>query len=95
MIVKCPFEQHWICHIVVAVGIMAIVGTAGYFSVEKSSRFIFGAYAGAIAGVAYYAGREVRDFEKLHYIDWAGFFAPLIACSAIFATCLLIARARG
>ena len=36
-------------------------------------------------GISFYAGREIRDWEKLHDwklsgFDWKGLLAPIVAC---------------
>lgn len=39
---------------------------------------------GLVAGVMFYAGREVRDREKLGTWDWPGLIAPVVACVAVW-----------
>jgi hypothetical protein len=38
------------------------------------------ALAGMASGIAFYAGREIRDREKLGTWDYPGLIAPLVAC---------------
>lgn len=51
---------------------------------------VAGAGAGALAGIAFYAGREVRDWEKLGAFDWKGWLAPLIGNGALFLLSVVV-----
>jgi hypothetical protein len=42
-------------------------------------------FAGTASGIAFYAGREVRDREKLGSWDYAGLIAPVLGCSVVHA----------
>jgi len=40
--------------------------------------------AWALAGAVFYAGREIRDREKLGVWDWPGLVAPVTASTALW-----------
>lgn len=56
---------YWAHHVLIASGIMLACWP------------VFGLQAGALAGAMFYAGREVRDREKLGAWDWPGLLAPV------------------
>ena len=66
----CPLPRYYLCHALVAQVIMWALAP------------IFGLTAGALAGAAFYIGREVRDREKLGTWDWPGLAAP-VAVNAV------------
>lgn len=41
-------------------------------------------YAFALAGFLFYLGREIRDWEKLGFIDWPGILFPFYSSLIIF-----------
>lgn len=43
------------------------------------------AFGNLWVGASFYAGREIRDWEKLEprHFDQKGFWAPVLACAAI------------
>jgi hypothetical protein len=44
---------------------------------------------GFFYGAMFYTGREVRDMEKLGFIDWKGWIAPMIASLLFFLLIIL------
>jgi hypothetical protein len=74
---NCPLPRYWMCHIAVALGIAAAIWP------------LLGLTAGLAAGVAFYAGRELTQWEQgggpgLPF-DWKGIAAPAAACLAVLA----------
>lgn len=70
---NCPLPRYWMCHIAVAlliaVTLWPIVGLRG----------------GLTTGVAFYAGREIVQWQMGLPFDWKGIAAPAIACLIIGA----------
>lgn len=58
--------RYWLRHAAIALAISAAA--------------FFVPHAWALAGAVFYAGREIRDREKLGVWDWPGLLAPLAAC---------------
>lgn len=77
----CPLPRYWMCHIVVVIIIAVAIWPA---SLE----------AGLWAGVAFYFGREITQWEQgggpgLPF-DWPGLIAPVAACAIIYILSTLI-----
>jgi len=61
---------HW--HGIVSVAIMLVV-------ILISLPFPFdGLFAGYGLGMGFYIGREIRDLEKLGFMDWHGLIYPML-----------------
>jgi hypothetical protein len=63
---------YWINHALIALGIAALLW------------WPFGITAGLCAGIAFYAGREIAQWEIYKTFDWKGLVAPLVACAIVF-----------
>lgn len=64
---KTPFP-YWLDHAIIACIISALVTIV----LDEPA-------AGWCAGAFFYIGREVRDYEKLGWLDWRGLVAPVVA----------------
>lgn len=65
---NCPLPRYWMCHIIVAIIIAAVVGT------------VLDPLAGATAGGFFYIGREYTQWESGLQFDWKGLLAPVATC---------------
>ncbi len=72
---------YWLEHVFVAVTIQVVVGTLLDVTLLSTD----GVTAGTAAGIAFYAGREIRDRQKLGRWDWPGLIAPVLACLIVWA----------
>lgn len=76
--IECPLSRYYFCHAAIA---LLIALTLAPF---------LGANAGLAAGVAFYAGREVAQWQEGRPFDWKGLLAPFIACAAVFVVVQLV-----
>ncbi len=53
------------------------------------------AFCACLAPVFYYFGREMRDLEKLGYVDWYGLLMPVGASVVLTALYLLVAAVEA
>ncbi len=74
----CPLPRYWLCHALVAQIVMWV------------SAPLIGIAGGAVAGAAFYIGREVRDREKLGTWDWPGLISPVAANALALAAVLYL-----
>lgn len=74
---QCPFYRYWICHIVLALAIAAVVGLFASF---VSHPLLLACLA---AGACFYLGREIAQAQIYHTWDHRGWGAPLLACLMI------------
>ncbi len=72
---------YWLEHAFLALMIQVVSGTALDVLLLSTD----GVTAGTAAGIAFYAGREIRDRQKLDRWDWPGLIAPTIACLIVWA----------
>lgn len=71
----CPLPRYYLCHAVFALIIAACLWP------------VLGLEAGLSAGVAFYAGRELTQWEQgggpgLPF-DWKGLLAPFVVCVGV------------
>ncbi len=71
---------YWLEHAAVALAIQIIVATLLDVMLWSTD----GVTAGTAAGIAFYAGREIRDRQKLGRWDWPGLIAPTVACLLVW-----------
>lgn len=74
---QCPFYRYWICHVVLALAIAAVVGLLAGF---VSHPLLLACLA---AGACFYIGREIAQGQIYHVWDHKGWAAPLLACLVI------------
>lgn len=75
---NCPFPRYYLCHVCIALAIAAAVWP------------VLGLYAGLSAGVAFYAGREITQWQGGLPFDWRGFLAPTLACAVVLAVAVML-----
>lgn len=68
---NCPLPRYYLCHAVIALLIAMVIWP------------VLGIVAGLSAGVAFYAGRELTQWESGLPFDWKGIAAPFVACFAV------------
>lgn len=66
----CPLP-YYLCHAIVALIIAAVIWP------------FFGIYAGLLTGVAFYAGREVVQWQSGLPFDWKGIVSPAVVNAAV------------
>lgn len=86
---QCPFYRYWICHIVLALAIAAVVGLLSDF---VSHPLLLACLA---AGACFYIGREIAQAQIYHTWDHKGWGAPLLACLVILILAELVVPASA
>ena len=66
---------YFIQHALVALAIQITLGLFTFLAFDAS--FIVSLWTGSVAGATFYISREVRDWEKLGFIDYEGFLYPV------------------
>lgn len=67
----CPLPRYWMCHIVIALTIAAVLLS------------FVGLNGGLVAGAMFYVSREFTQWESGLDFDWKGLLAPLTGCTAV------------
>lgn len=65
---------YWINH-----GIVSII-----LYLSGAVLFSFDPKTCSIAPIMFYAGREIRDIEKLGFIDWLGIISPILSTTFMY-----------